>query len=82
MTEEQIKKCNELSAERDKLDNFRNYLDSHIKEWWKVVSVSDAYNKIKSEAEKGIEIPLCLRDVLISEAKRKISDIDETLKNL
>ena len=82
MTKEQIKKCNKLSAERDELDNFLNYLVRYEKEWWKVVSASDAYSTIKSEAEKGNDIPRCLRDVLISEAKRKISDIDEQLKAL
>jgi len=82
MTEQQIKKCRELSTERDNLTDFLGYLVRYEKEWWKVVSASDTYNTIKSETEKGIEIPRCLRNALISDAKRKISDIDEELKAL
>lgn len=82
MTKEQIKKCNELSAERDNLANFLNYLVRYEKEWLKVVSASDAYSAIKSEDEKGNDIPRCLRDVLINETERRIANIDEQLKEL
>jgi hypothetical protein len=81
MTKEQIKKCNELSAERDKLDNFRNYLVSHTKEWWEVISAND-YSMIKYETNRGVVIPHCLRAVLINETERRIANIDEQLKEL
>ena len=83
MTEEQINKCRELSTERDNLVDLYNYLVSYKNDvWWKVVSASDAYSTIKSETEKGIKIPHCIHDVLISEVERRIVNIDEQLKAL
>ena len=83
MTEEQIKKCKELSAQLDELIDFRNYVVGYKNDvWWKVVSASDTYSTIKSETDKGVKIPHCLRDILISNAERMIDITEESLREL
>lgn len=72
MTEEQIKKCIELSAERDNLIDFRNYLTIHKDGLWEVSSDNDG----------SVVIPDFFHDMLISNAERWMDIIEERLKEL